>query len=100
MTYEANVILNPRWWFAFKKLKPIKMTVADEQIIFGTEPPLTIPFANILKINYSYLFHIAFRIHTRDGKTYKIAWSPEKSGPYSPLETQVIYDNLKRIINI
>ena len=99
MTYEANVVLNPRWWFAFKKAKPIKMTVADERIVFSVEPPLTIFFSDITKINYNYFLHVAFRIYTRDGKIYKIAWSPEKSGTYSPLETQVVYDNLKRIIN-
>ena len=99
MTYVANVIINPRWWFTFKKSKPIKMTVANEQIFFATEPSLVIPFSDITKINYNYFLHAALRIHTRDGKVYKIIWSPEKSGPYSPLETQVVYDNLRRIIN-
>ncbi len=97
--YESTVLVNPKWFLGFRKNKPVKLSVKDNQLILGTLPPTVIPFQNIKSIKYNYWFDSAFKINLIDGRTYRIVWfSDDKTIRYSAMETGDVFNNLKRII--
>lgn len=97
--YENTVLVNPKWFFRFRKSKPIKLEVRNKELILNTQPPVTIPFLRIKSIKSNFWFSDAFRVNLNDGTVYKIVWvSEDKNMRYSAMETADIFNNLKRII--
>jgi len=97
--YENTVLVNPKWFFGFRKSKPIKLEVRSKELILNTQPPITIPFLRIKSIKSNFWFSGAFTVNLNDGTIYKIVWaSDNKSMHYSAMETADVFNNLKRII--
>lgn len=97
--YENTVLINPKWFFGFRKSKPIKLEVKNKELILNTQPLITIPFLRIKSIKSNFWFSGAFKVNLTDGTVYKIVWaSDDKTMHYSAMETADIFNNLKRII--
>ena len=99
--YETTILFNPKWYQFFTSSKITRMTVDKNGITIFAEKTIKIPTSDIKELKFNAFINGSVKVICHSGKRYNFAWTPEsKWAPRSVLETQNVYDNLKRILRM